>query len=121
MADIYIRPEDQQNYQPDKLETSSDKEMILQNIEIVLFTNKGEIYGDPNFGADLKRKLWQTRASVRSIEADIKYQLNTYVPEINGRFEVIARIFPPGVVNNGGGDGLVLEILVDNDSFIFVV
>ena len=58
--------------------------VIVQKYEVILFTNKGELLGDPNFGADLVKLLHETRVSAESVEADIKAQIADYIPEIDG-------------------------------------
>ena len=58
--------------------------VIIQKYEVVIFTNKGELLGDPNFGADLIKLLNETRLSSEAIEADIKAQIADYIPEIDG-------------------------------------
>lgn len=58
--------------------------VIVQKYEMILFTNKGEIFGEPNFGADLYELLHETRLSAESIESDILSQIAKYIPEIRG-------------------------------------
>lgn len=58
--------------------------VIIQKIEMVLFTNKGELLGDPNFGADLIRYLHKTLVSADFVKQDIQEQVTRYIPELNG-------------------------------------
>jgi hypothetical protein len=58
--------------------------VIVQKYEVILFTNKGDLLGDPNFGADLTRLLHETRLSAEAIEGDIRAQIADYIPEIDG-------------------------------------
>lgn len=58
--------------------------VIIQKYEMILFTNKGELLGDPNFGADLPVLLHETRLSAESIESDINSQIIEYINEIDG-------------------------------------
>ena len=58
--------------------------VIIQKYEMILFTNKGELLGDPNFGADLPALLHETRLSAESIESDINSQIIKYINEIDG-------------------------------------
>jgi hypothetical protein len=57
--------------------------VILQKWEMILFTNKGELFFDPNFGGDLEKLLHETRLSAEVIEADLNGQINTYISELN--------------------------------------
>jgi len=58
--------------------------VIIQKYEMILFTNKGELFGDTNFGADLPRYLHETRLSAEAIEGDIRAQIADYIEEIDG-------------------------------------
>jgi hypothetical protein len=57
--------------------------VIIQKYEMILFTNKGDLLGDPNFGANLEELLHETRLSAEVIEGDIKAQIADYIPEID--------------------------------------
>lgn len=57
--------------------------VIIQKYEMVLFTNKGELLGDPNFGASLTELLHETRLSAEAVEADIRAQISDYIPELD--------------------------------------
>jgi hypothetical protein len=58
--------------------------VIVQKWEMILFTNKGEVFFDTEFGGDLPYYLHQTRLSSDSILTDLKSQIGRYIPEING-------------------------------------
>ncbi len=58
--------------------------VIIQKYEMILFTNKGELLGDPFFGGDLVRLLHETRLSSEAIEAELLVQIQEYIPELNG-------------------------------------
>jgi hypothetical protein len=49
---------------------------------MIIFTNKGEILNEPNFGEILL--LHETRLSATSIEGDLRAQIADYIPEIDG-------------------------------------
>jgi hypothetical protein len=57
--------------------------VIIQKYEMILFTNKGDLLGDPNFGANLEELLHETRLSAEVIEGDIRAQIADYIPEID--------------------------------------
>lgn len=56
--------------------------VIIQKYEMIIFTNKGDLLGDPNFGADLPALLHETRLSAEAIEGDIRAQIADYIPEL---------------------------------------
>ena len=57
--------------------------VIIQKYEMILFTNKGEVLGDPNFGGDLPKLLYQTKVSAQTVEKSILEQIFDYIPEIS--------------------------------------
>jgi hypothetical protein len=49
---------------------------------MILFTNKGEVLGDPEFGADLLELLYQTKVSDTFVRESINEQISIYIPEL---------------------------------------
>ncbi len=56
--------------------------VIIQKWEMILFTNKGEVFFDPEFGGNLPYYLHETKLSSETIEADLRGQISLYIPEI---------------------------------------
>ncbi len=57
--------------------------VIIQKYEMIVFTNKGDLLGDPNFGANLTALLHETRLSAESVEAEIRAQISDYISELD--------------------------------------
>ncbi len=57
--------------------------VIVQKYEMIIFTNKGEVLGEPNFGANLVELLHETALSSDAIKGDIMAQIADYIPEID--------------------------------------
>lgn len=51
---------------------------------MILMTNKGEVMGDPDFGANLEEILNETNVSQYYVKEIIDNQISTYIPEILG-------------------------------------
>lgn len=58
--------------------------VIIQKWEMILFTNKGEVFVDPTFGGDLPKYLFETKLSAESIEDDLRAQIGAYIEELKG-------------------------------------
>jgi hypothetical protein len=56
--------------------------VIIQKWELLIFTNKGELFCDPEFGGDLPKYLHETRLSAESIEMDLRGQISEYIEEL---------------------------------------
>ena len=49
---------------------------------MILFTNRGELFFNPNFGGDLPKYLHETRLSAETIEGELRGQIYAYIPEL---------------------------------------
>jgi hypothetical protein len=57
--------------------------VIINKLEMILFTNKGEMLGDPDFGADLQTLLQTTKVSSDFVRKSIIQQISIYIAELN--------------------------------------
>jgi hypothetical protein len=68
--------------------------VIIQKYEMILFTNKGELFGLPDFGCDLPILLHQTRVSADGVVKTIIRQIEEYIPELaSGSYTINAEFF----------------------------
>jgi phage baseplate assembly protein W len=68
--------------------------VIIQKYEMLLFTNKGDLLGDPDFGCDLTKLLFQTRISAEGVKKIIIEQIRKYIPELSTtNFQLEASFF----------------------------
>ena len=60
-------------------------EVIVQKLEMLLFTDSKEIMGNEgyNFGADLEYYIWETKVANSILQNKIKNQISLYVPELD--------------------------------------
>jgi len=82
--DFYIKYPGHPNYTSYKFIEDDTVRVILQKYEMILFTNKGELLGDPNFGCDLTKLLYETKISAEAVKSTIIVQINTYISELQG-------------------------------------
>lgn len=57
--------------------------VIVQKYQMIIFTNKGDVYGMPDFGANLLELLHNTVVSSDTVKEDLINQINNYIPEMN--------------------------------------
>lgn len=81
--DLYTKYDGHPRFHSNTIVEDDVVEVIVQKLENVLFTNKGDLYGEQNMGCNLEYFLWQTKLPVNDIRSIIVEQLNTYLPEIN--------------------------------------
>ncbi len=82
ISTLYIRYNGHPRYSSGAIITDNYIDVIFNKMEMILFTNKGELLSDPDFGADITRYLWDTFASVDFIKEKIYQQVDKYIPEL---------------------------------------
>lgn len=83
IKDFNIRGDEHPKYNSKRIVEDRPIEFIIQKLENILYTNKGDVLGDENFGADLEYYLWSTNVPAAKIEDNIKEQINVYLNELN--------------------------------------
>jgi len=83
-TDLYICYDGHPRFNSSELIEDDIARVIVQKYEMIIFTDKGDLFGDLDFGAGLVELLHETRYSGETIAADITSQINTYIPELNG-------------------------------------
>ena len=85
ILDFYILYPGHPRYESANLIEDDLIRIIVQKYEMIIFTIKGDVLGDPNFGASLEELLNTTLLSGIAVEESIKSQIDTYIPELEGR------------------------------------
>jgi phage baseplate assembly protein W len=83
IRDFNIRGYGHPKYSSTRVLEDRTIEFVIQKLENVLFSNKGDVLGDPDFGANLEYYLWSTNVPVNKIENEIKTQVAVYIPELS--------------------------------------
>lgn len=78
--ELYIKYKSDPNYDPTQIQTNSEIEMLITQIQTILFTNAGEVMGDDRFGCDLETLIYGFKTNGHDIKAKITQQLNEYCP-----------------------------------------
>lgn len=80
--DFYIEYPTHPSYEPNRLGEDDVIRVIIQKYELILFTNQGEVLGDPNFGGNLEELLFETNVSAEFVKRQLNEQIQIYIPEI---------------------------------------
>lgn len=81
-TDFYILYNGHPRYTPGEINENELVNVIVQKYEVMLFTNQGEVLGDPNFGANLLELLYETNVSGEFVRSRINEQIQRYIPEL---------------------------------------
>jgi hypothetical protein len=82
-TDFYISYKGNPNFKEFELIEDDLLKIVIQKWEMILFTTKGEVFGEPNLGADLSYYLHETKLSADSIKESLNEQISYFMPELN--------------------------------------
>lgn len=82
VKDLVIRYSGHPKYEQGRIVEDDEIEVIVQKLEMILFTGDMDVIGDP-VGIGIEYYLWQTRVSVSTIESKVRDQISRYIPELN--------------------------------------
>jgi len=82
VKDFVIRYPGHPKYVPGKIIEDDDVEVIVQKLEMILYTKKGDVLGDEDMGSNLEYYLWQTNVTTGTLKNIIGEQIQTYIPEL---------------------------------------
>lgn len=78
LKEFYTRDDSYQKYNENILELNDELSCLIMKIEQVLFTNKGEVLGVPEFGCNLDDMIFTLELNASFIKNNIKEQISTY-------------------------------------------
>ena len=78
--DFYVRVKGDPNYDPYKVHSESELAQLIGQLETMLFTNKGDVMGDPEFGANLEDLVYALNYNESQIQQVIDDQVDKYIP-----------------------------------------
>lgn len=78
--DFYVKTLGDPNYDPTKVHTESELAQLIGQIETTLFTNRGDVLGEPNFGCNLEDLVYSLNYNEQQVQDVVKQQLKIYVP-----------------------------------------
>lgn len=87
LKDIYAIPEEEPRYKDNILEISNELDEIIQQVDMILFTKKGEILCMPEFGCNLEQYLFDTTYNKTQIKNIIMEQINNFI-YLDGSYKV---------------------------------
>lgn len=87
--EFYISYPGHPRFERKKLAEDDPINVILQKFEMILLTNQGDVFGEPDMGCNLEELLFETRLSADVIKGDIEEQIMKYIPELGGQIDYV--------------------------------
>lgn len=109
LREIYFRDQNDPKYRADQVEVTDDLEATIQQIMMTIFTKKGEVLGEPNFGLNLDNYLFEFDVDPTGLSRAAQDQIYNYVSETRKRrITVEPSLYPDSVSNRD-----ILVLLID--------
>lgn len=83
ISSLYIRYNGHPKYTEGAIITDNYIDSIFNRMEMILFTNKGEVMADLDFGANITDYLWNTFNSTDFLKEQIYIQFDKYLSDIS--------------------------------------
>ncbi len=87
LKDIYAIPEEEPRYKENVLEITGELDEIIQQVDMILFTNKGDVLCMPEFGCNLGRYLFDTTFNEQHIKQVVMEQIRNFI-YLDGSYNV---------------------------------
>lgn len=115
MIDLYIRPEEENT---DILEINDPISAFVEQIEVLFFTQPGEVLGEPNFGIDLERYVHELSLNEYDIKQKIRSQIKQYCPLAQNYNYTIDIFFAK---SSSGLDAALINVTIENNTILGVI
>lgn len=116
VKDLVIRYPGHPKYEPGRIVEDDEIEVIVQKLEMILFTNKGEVLGDVDMGANLEYYLWQTKVTTGNLKTKIDEQIAKYIPELIAIGYTLTLDLYEGILR----DILYLNFVISGYNIVFI-
>jgi hypothetical protein len=113
VRDFYMRSEEDPNYKKGILEVSDNTEEAISQVKMTLLTEKGSVLGDPDFGLDVNRYLFDFDIDPFGLSNNANNQIDKYVSA--SKLKNIT-VEPSKFTDDRDRDVFVLEIGIDGDN-----
>lgn len=114
--ELYIKTIGDPNYRSTEVQTNDEVQQLITQIETILFTNKGEVLGDVDFGCSLNDLLYTLNANEVAIRNEINRQISKHCP-LSSKYNVKTEIvFVRGEIR----DEAYIDITIDNTFVVSV-
>ena len=78
--DFYVKTLGDPNFDNAKVHSESEIAQLLGQLETMLFTSRGEVLGEPDFGANLEDIIYTLNYNENQISEMINEQIELFIP-----------------------------------------
>jgi hypothetical protein len=115
--EFYIKSAGDPNFDPSKLQSESQIAQLISQIENVLFTEKGMVMGNYNFGCNLGEMVYEFSYNDWQIKEEIEYQIELHCPLATAFNTYVEVEYAKGIER----DGVFISVIIDSQYQLQVV
>lgn len=115
--EFYIKSIDDPHFDKYKLQSESDIAQVITQLEVLLFTKKGEVLGEPDFGCDLESLIFEFSYNDYQLTREINQQIDRYCPLARRLQTVVSTTYERGEDR----DAIFIDITIDSQYQIKVI
>lgn len=78
--ELYIKSLEDPNYDENQLQIDEDIALIISQIETLVFTAKGDVMGDPEFGLNLEDYVYSFMYNDTMLQGVVQNAISRYIP-----------------------------------------
>lgn len=118
MVDLYFKNENDITYDELLLEETSELQILISQIKMLLFTNNGDVLGSPSLGLNLETLIFETSYNKFIILNNLKTQIERYLVYDDKKYQVEYDIvFYRGTIR----DIAILSILINGQNSLDIM
>lgn len=118
MVDFYFKFEEDSSYNPTIIEETSEVQIILNQIKMLIFTQTGDVLGVPNLGLNIQSLIYDTNYNKNVLLKSIKTQFDKFLKYNRESYRVD---FDINFYNGTSRDIGVLTVVINNQNALDIV
>lgn len=114
--ELYIKTQGDPNFIDNEIVIDDEVQKLIAQIEVVLFTNRGDVMGNQHIGCNLEDLIYEFNFNNYKIKEVIEKQINVYCPLAQTHTVEVDVSFQRGEVR----DIAYVDILINNKFLLTV-
>jgi hypothetical protein len=108
--ELYIKTIGDPNFRDDQLQSDEEIQLMLTQIETLIFTNKGEVMGQPGFGLNLEDYVYSLMYNDDMLKGVVSSAISQWVP-LSNKFPVDVNV---EYTTESDRNAVYIDITIDN-------
>lgn len=108
--ELYIKAIGDPNFRDDQLQSDEEIQMMLTQLETLLFTGKGDVLGNPDFGLNLEDYVYSFMYNDDMLKSVVLNAISSYIP-LSKKYPVDVNVY---YTTETDRNAVYIDITIDN-------